>query len=219
MCWNQDISINTFLFICFTLLFIFITNRFSKYKTHTFDNPLAYLLLLEVASMQLTEFFLWRNLQNKSMNQLLSSIVSFIITIQPLTIMLMIPNMIIKSVFIILYIILIKAYFMYSSKTKHLIFNTSVGKNGHLSWEFMNFKGYENIFLIIYLSLYVISLLLINSPLLAFFTIFSLIISLIFYYKYKTFGTMWCWTFNIFLLYFIVNIIIIQPYYEYNGLC
>ena len=35
--------------------------------------------------------------------------------------------------------------------------------------------------------------------------------------KYNTFGTMWCWSFNLFLLYFIVDILIIQPF-EY-GLC
>jgi hypothetical protein len=57
MCWNQDISINTFLFVCLTLLFIFITNTFTKYKTPFFNNPLMYLLLLLGASMQLIEFF------------------------------------------------------------------------------------------------------------------------------------------------------------------
>jgi hypothetical protein len=57
MCWNQDISINTFLFACLSLLFIFLTNKFTKYKTKTFDNPLVYLFFLVVASMQLIEFF------------------------------------------------------------------------------------------------------------------------------------------------------------------
>jgi len=61
MCWNQDISINTFIFACLSLLFIFFTNTFTKYKTPTFDNPIVYLFLLSVAAMQLIEYFLWRN--------------------------------------------------------------------------------------------------------------------------------------------------------------
>lgn len=27
MCWNEDISINTFMFSCLALLFIFVSNR------------------------------------------------------------------------------------------------------------------------------------------------------------------------------------------------
>lgn len=42
MCWNADISINTFTFGLFALLFIYIANTYSKYKTKTFENPLVY---------------------------------------------------------------------------------------------------------------------------------------------------------------------------------
>ena len=69
MCWNPDISINTFLFSCLTLLFIYITNTYTKYKTPLFDNPIFYLLFLAVVSIQLIEFFLWRNLKNKFINE------------------------------------------------------------------------------------------------------------------------------------------------------
>ena len=56
MCWNADISLNTFIFGLFSMIFIFITNTYTKYKTHTFNNPLMYLFLGVVISIQLLEF-------------------------------------------------------------------------------------------------------------------------------------------------------------------
>jgi len=219
MCWNQDISINTFLFACLALLFIFLTNTFTKYKTKTFDNPLVYLFLLEVAAIQLVEFFLWRNLKNKSMNELLSKITSFIVFIQPLTMMLLIPYITIKLPIVFLYFTFMMVYFVYRGIYNPIVYHTSIGVNGHLSWEWMNFKGYENIFLFIVLLFYVIPALSMNNFFITLFSIISLIISLFFYFKYNTFGTMWCWYVNLFLLYFIVEILLIKPFYEYNGLC
>jgi len=219
MCWNQDISINTFLFACLALLFIFFANTFTKYKTKTFDNPLIYLFLLEVAGMQLIEFFLWRNLKNKSLNELFSEIASFFVFIQPLTLMLMIPNIIMKYSIVFSYLIFVIAYFGYRGIYNPIIFHTSIGTNGHLSWEWMNYTGYENIFLFIYLLFFVTSLLFIKNTLLCLFVLISLFISLFLYYKYNTFSSMWCWYVNLFLLYFVIDILIIKPFYEYNGLC
>jgi len=51
MCWNADISLNTFIFGLFSMIFIFITNTYTKYKTQTFNNPLMYLFLGVVISM------------------------------------------------------------------------------------------------------------------------------------------------------------------------
>ena len=219
MCWNQDITINTFIFACLALLFIFLTNTFTKYKTKTFDNPLVYLFLLEVAAMQLIEFFLWRNLKNKSLNKLFSQIASVVVFIQPLTLMFMIPNAMMKYSIVFSYLIFVIAYYVYRGIYNPIIFHTSIGANGHLSWDWMNYKGYENIFLFIYLLFFVTSLLFIKNTLLCLFVLISLIISFFLYYKYNTFSSMWCWYVNLFLLYFIIDILIIKPFYEYNGLC
>ena len=54
---NADISINTFLFAFLALLFIYFTNTYTKYKTHSFDNKIMYLFTLSVVCMQLLEFF------------------------------------------------------------------------------------------------------------------------------------------------------------------
>jgi hypothetical protein len=112
MCWNPSISLNTFIFACLALLFIFYANTYTKYKTHTFDNPLVYLFLFEVAIMQLVEFYLWRNLKNKSINKNLSIIASFIILFQQLTLILMIPNLSIRYSMGLLYLVFDIAHYV-----------------------------------------------------------------------------------------------------------
>lgn len=220
MCWNEHISLNTFLFVCLALIFIFVSNTYTKYKTPTFNNPLVYLLILVMASMQLIEFFLWKNLQNKYINEILSIIGAYIIILQQLILIVMIPNSTIRYSMLVIYALFIIVFrTLYSKIFNPFYFNTSIGKNGHLSWNWMNFKVYENIWLVIGLLFYIIPLLILNNPLLAFFYISTLFLSLFFYFKYNTFGTIWCWAFNLFLLYFIIDILLIQPYCEYNSLC
>jgi len=219
MCWNADISINTFLFSCFVLLFIYFTNTYTKYKTPLFDNPIVYLFILSVVSMQLIEFFLWRNLKNKSVNETLSKLSSFLFILQPLFLMLLIPVLKIKKTMLTLYLLFMAFYLTYKKIFSPIIFHTSIAKNGHLSWEFVNNKGYEYIFTFIYLLFYISTAFLVNNFLITLFLIPSFILSLFFYFRDGTFGTMWCWISNLFLLYFLVDILIVKPYYEYNGLC
>jgi hypothetical protein len=217
MCWNQDISINTFVFSCLALFFIYYTNTFTRYKTPLFDNPVVYLFFLSVVSMQLIEFFLWRNLNN-SLNESLSKLASILFILQPLFLILIIPTLSTLYMMLFIYSIFMLTYLFYKKMYSPINFHTSIGKNGHLSWEFVNLKGYESIFALLYLLIYISTVFIINSPLLTIFLIPSFLISLV-YYKDNTFGTMWCWISNLFLLFLIINILIIQPYYQYSGLC
>jgi hypothetical protein len=220
MCWNKDISLNTFLFGILSLLFIYYTNTYSKYKSTTFKNPLVYLFLLSVTSMQLIEYFLWKNINNKSKNEFYSKIASVIIVIQILILIFMITNKKLKYIIfsLFLFFILLYMFYYFYNKNSSLHFKTSIGKNGHLSWEWMNYKGYENIWLFIWLLFYIIPAFTINNFIISFFLLISLFGSLI-YLKENTFGSMWCWIGNIFFLYFIIDILIIKPFYEYNSLC
>ena len=218
MCWNSDISINTFVFSCLTLAFIYFTNTYTKYKTPFFDNPLVYVFILSVVSMQLIEFFLWRNLKNKKINNYLSQLASILIVLQPFFLMLLIPILKIRYAMVSFYLLFMSACLIYKKIYHPINFHTSVESNGHLAWDFLSHKGYEYIFDIVYLLFYIIPIFIINHILIYAFLIPSFLIS-IFYFKYNTFGSMWCWISNLFLLYFIVNILLIQPYYEYKGLC
>lgn len=221
MCWNKDISLNTFLFACFALLFIYITNTYTRYKTPTFDNPLVYLLVFLVSSMQLLEYFIWKNLNNKSMNTFLSKLGLLLIFLQIFSIILFVDNETYK--YFILFCFLLFSFIVYLYKTIHspFVFKTIVSKNGHLSWEWLRFDGIEKIILLIILLFYFIPALLIKNMTLSNVYIGGLffLLSYLFLKNDNTYGSMWCWLINLFLLRIIIDILIIQPFYEYNGLC
>lgn len=219
MCWNPDISINTFLFSTLTLLFIYYTNTYTKYKTPTFDNPLVYLYIFTVISMQLIEYFLWKNLKNKKWNEIFSKIASVLINMQVFSLIFLVKYAPYRSLFFILYVLFLIIYFYYKDNYSPIQFTTSIGTNGHLSWNWMLYQGYENIFLVLWLLFYVCLLVFIDNYILSSFIIFLLVISLFFYFRNNTFGTIWCWSANLFMMYFLVNILFIQPFFEYNGLC
>ena len=219
MCWNADISLNTFLFGFISLVFIFITNTFTRYKTPTFDQPLVYLFFGVLISMQLFEFFVWRNLKNNKLNMILSKVKSILVVAQPLILMLMVQNKTVRYSIIGLYVLYTAAYRFYKLNFSPFNFRTSVS-NGHLKWEWIDLKGKERINYLIYLVFYLTSLLLlVNKTALKIFGIFSLLFSIFFYYKDGTFGSMWCWIINLLFFYFLVNILIVQPFNEYNALC
>ena len=216
MCWNPDISLNTFIFAILALLFIFLANTFTKYK-NVISNPYFYLFFLLVAFVQLMEFLLWRNLSNKKLNVFFSKILCGLVLLQPIMLIFMIPDMFIK-LFILLCYICVLIYIKYSSSSS-FVFHTSIGKNGHLLWEWSNFN---NIYLlIINLLFYIIPLILINNLIITIAALGTIIFSLYFNGSFitGTFGSVWCWLSNIILLLFIIDILLIKPYYEYNNLC
>lgn len=222
MCWNADISLNTFLFGCFALCFIYITNTYTKYKTHTFDNPFVYLFVFAVISMQLVEYFLWKNLKHKSLNQFYSRIAWLIVVLQPIFLMLMIQGGL-RYVMLGLYGLFGVIFRIFYPNYGGSEFHTSVGKNGHLNWEWMNSddshpKYFTQVHLL-FLLFYIIPLLLTQNKWLTIFTISTLLFSIFFYSQQGTWGTIWCWSINLFLLYFVIHILVIQPFLEYNALC
>lgn len=56
MCWNQKVSLNTFLFSLFAASFAYFNNVLNFY---------TYLYFISFISMQLVEYFAWGNLNNK----------------------------------------------------------------------------------------------------------------------------------------------------------
>ena len=70
MCWNAEVSLNTFLFSSFVLCLIIYNNTYTQYKIKDFNNIWIYLFFVSFILMQLFEFFIWRNVDNKLYNKL-----------------------------------------------------------------------------------------------------------------------------------------------------
>ena len=208
MCWNPTVSIGTFVFTCVTLVFIYVTNTFTPYKIPLLNHPFAYVFIFAVACIQLVEFFLWNNLDHFARNTFFSKIAAWLIIVQQVSLMMMIPTSAIRSNMLLVYALYMLVYSFYRTQYNPIKFHTHVGANGHLSWEWMNYKGYENIWLVVGLLFYIVPVLLIRNVTLIALVIPMLLASLFFYFKYDTFGSMWCWWSNLLFVYFIIHIIV-----------
>jgi len=220
MCWNEDISLNTFLFACFALVFIYIANTYTRYKSTPFENTLTYLFVFLVASMQLLEYFLWRNLKHKSMNTLLSKMGLGLLILQILSLLFMVEGMY-RSILFVLFLLYLIAVYLYKSMYSPFVFKTTVSKNGHLSWDWLQFLGYEKIILFVGLLFYTVPAFFLKSV-----SYSNLVLGGIFFLiaymvskNDNTYGSLWCWLVNLLLLKEVIGILLVKPYYEYNGLC
>lgn len=118
MCWNAAVSLNTFLFSSFALLLIIYNNSFTKYKIKELNNKWTYILFESIILMQLIEFFLWRNINNKYYNNLFSILAISLLVIQPIAGIMIIKTTTIRNVLLFVYLLLAIPYSIYQFSTK-----------------------------------------------------------------------------------------------------
>ena len=220
MCWNESVSLNTFVFSSATLLFIWYNHTYTQYKLSEFDNPYFYFLMLSFTSMQLIEYFLWKSIhtKNKEMDKQFSLIGLIIVRVcQPLALLLLIPKAyeLMQKILFVLYFSLLIIVYTYKYFYNPLVFKTVVDKRGSLDWHWGYLNGYERILFMVHL--FICLTLFLSYP------FYALIIAIyLFYtvYAYKySFGSMWCWITNTILLYMLFKLLILLPYQERNKLC
>lgn len=74
MCWNQEVSLNTFLFSAFGSLLAYFNGVIGLFHL---------LFFFSFISIQLVEYFTWKYLNNRKLNTILSKIALALILIQP----------------------------------------------------------------------------------------------------------------------------------------
>jgi hypothetical protein len=213
MCWNQYVSINTFVFGIFGLLLIFFNNKYSNYKIDFFKNSYAYLFMLSFMFMQLFEFILWRNLHNQLINKIASTLGFLLLSIQPIASLLLLNNIQLRNKLLLTYSIPAFMFVVYNifvanihtvlSPSGHLAWKWTFYKNGLLSWIIIPFYLFFLFFSLLYNKYY-------NS-------LFILLLYFIFIYyfgKDGSSGSIWCLSVNSIVLYFLLQILIVMPYYE-----
>ena len=216
MCWNQYVSLNTFIFSVFVLLLIAYNNEYTQYKTPFFDNKLIYFFFMSFITMQLIEFFLWKYLNNKKINNIFSMLGSLLLIIQPIASLFLIKDEVLRYSLMIPYSICALIFFIYEINNNS--FYTTVSKSGHLAWKWIDLSGYKLILYFLWYGLLFFSLLYNKhyKPLL--YVIFLLVITYYSYYKDGSAGSLWCWTINSAMLYYAFNLLIILPFKE-HGIC
>jgi hypothetical protein len=217
MCWNQNVSLNTFMFSFFILMLIFYNNNYTQYKISEFDSIYVYLFFLSFMSMQLIEFFIWKNINNKSLNKFYSILGLLLVVLQPIISLMMLNDNNLKYNLITTYIAF-SSLFVYYKLAK---FDTisSVSKNGHLKWDWFHFTKYE--FIIIY-GLWLLFLIyspIVNKHYKILFYVMSLFaISMYSFYKDGSEGSLWCWSINTIMIYYAFKLLFWMPFVE-HGIC
>ena len=216
MCWNQYVSLNTFLFSAFVLVLIVYNNKYSPYKLDELNSIYTYFFLMSFFVMQLIEFFIWRNLNNKDLNKLFSNLGALLLLLQPVASLTMLKDIDLRNKMLTLYVIPAFSYFIYEFVNKDFL--TVVSKTGHLKWDWLDVSGNKRILLIAWLFFLFFSLFYNKYYLAVTYTVVLLIISLYSYQKDGSFGSLWCWSINSLMLFFVIKLLVILPYKQ-HGLC
>lgn len=222
MCWNQYVSLNTFVFGVFVLLLIAFNNKYSQYKIPFFKNIFVYFFFMSFISMQFIEFLLWRNLDNKLMNKLITYAGYILLVIQPIASLFLLDNVGLRNKLIFIYLIPTFLFFLYQYYN-NFTFVTNVTKTGHLKWDWgamdITIDPIFTIFTYIwYLGFGSVSFILNKYYWLFFGSCLLFIISYYCYFRDGSAGSLWCWMANSIMLIYLIQILIYLPYKE-NGLC
>uniref|UniRef100_A0A6C0I6Z9 Uncharacterized protein n=1 Tax=viral metagenome TaxID=1070528 RepID=A0A6C0I6Z9_9ZZZZ len=213
MCWNKEVSLNTFIFVVFALCFIYYNNKCTQYKLKEF-NFWMYVIIISIGLMQLNEYFIWKHIDNNIINYYLTCITILIVLSQAYVNIMssMSINKNIKSI-ITFVTILLYIYIVNYNNIK-----TTVAPNGHLQWNFLKREHGLFLFIIFAMCGFVPMYMDKQYESLVIY-LFIVVISLYMYWKHNTFHSMWCWMANFILLYYIIKILIILPYQEKGKLC
>lgn len=220
MCWNKDISLNTFIFGIGTLLFVYYSNNNTRYKLDGFSSKWNYIFYLSFIFIQLIEYFIWKSIEtnNNDMNRLFSLIGFIVIFLQPITSLMTIQN---KNIYplIKVYVIIIIIYLILRKLFNPIKFITTVGKNGHLSWKWLENKNYWQLIFIVWIMLFSYKDLRVSykSPQ---YILYYLIALYLYFtdYNENTAGSSWCWISNTLFIYILFMLLFVLPYKE-KGLC
>lgn len=215
MCWNQEVSLNTFLFSGFVLLLIIYNNAFTKYKIEELNYVWIYLFLASFIFMQLIEFFIWRNMNDAFYNRVFSTMAALLLMVQPVfSIMIIRSNIPLRNLLLVSYLVIAIPFSTFRFLTKK--FQSEKTKTGHMRWKY--FEG-EPIILITWLFFFLFSLVYEKFWIGILLGVCLLFIS---YYNYRhehSMGSMWCWMANSIMIYYALYLLFYLPFIEKNQIC
>jgi hypothetical protein len=181
MCWNAEVSLNTFLFGMISMTIVLLLNKIS-FITILFTSTLSLI--------QLMEYYAWNNINNKDAIFKLSIIGYIIIVSQILILNYGFLNNNDSLIAVIIILILSIYFFIYNYQNDK--FYMEKGGNKHLIWHWVDIP---TPLLLVVLIFYIYPA--IQNGIITFMAIIiPLLISLYYYYKYKTWGSMWCYISN-----------------------
>jgi len=192
MCWNANISLNTYIFGLFASSFAFYNGDIKM--------P-AFIFYQSIIAIQLIEYFIWSKTFS---NRLLSQLGLLLILSQPIFNIIKIESKPFLIPYILVsYLLFVAILYLFIIPINTINFSSVPHKNGHLSWNWLNW----NILIILIWYIFLSSRWIIDKIYLSFiFITLLLIITIVLYKKSNTWGSLWCWFCNIFSFYYILKV-------------
>jgi len=215
MCWNKEISLNTFLFSSFVLLLIIYNNEYTQYKINELNNVWMYLFFVSFILMQLIEYFIWKNIDNKFYNKIFTISAVLLLFLQPIATNMLISDIILQRSLLFLYLVFAIPFIIYRIQTKNI--NSSVSKLGHLQWNIIfdiKNNNIDKLLLILWFIFFLFPLFYQRNPCGFLFGFITLSIITYNYYKDNTIGSMWCWVVNSIMIYYASYLLLYLPFYK-----
>jgi hypothetical protein len=164
--------------------------------------------------MQLIEFFIWRNINDKYYNTLFSILATCLLLSQPVFSIMMLTDLQLRNILVMLYLVVAIPYSIYKFSTKKIF--AVVGKSGHLKWDFFDAHWF---IMLLWFSFFFFSFIYDGKWLGFVFGIFTLYMIYIKYKKDDTMWSMWCWIVNSIMIYYAFYLLVLLPFYEKGCIC
>lgn len=211
MCWNKEVSLNTFLFSSFVLLLIMYNNKYTQYKVKELDNIWVNIFFMSFILIQLIEFMIWRNIDDEKKNAFYSKLANLLLLLQPVASLMILNDKHIRTILLSLYLFLAVPFSIFRFITKDI--KSSISDLGHLKWDFITKKG-EWYFFMYWLFFFLFSFFY-NGKYWGFsFGVITLLLIINNYNNDDSVGSMWCWVANSIMIYYAIYLLIYLPYKE-----
>ena len=135
MCWNKEVSLNTFVFSSLVLCLIIYNNAYTQYKIVELNSIWVYLFFVSFILMQLIEYFIWNNINNPIYNNIFTIMATLLLIVQPIATNMLISDRLIQRTMLIIYLIGVIGIAINRFPIRDI--NSTVSKQGHLKWNIL----------------------------------------------------------------------------------
>jgi hypothetical protein len=164
--------------------------------------------------MQLIEFFIWKNINNKFYNNIFSISAALLIIMQPVASIMILTNVKLRNLLLSSYLVLAIPFTIYKFSTTYI--HSVISESGHLRWQFF---GATYITWITWLFFFLFSFVYEKKWVGLFLGSIALLITFINYSNDHSLGSMWCWSVNSIMIYYAFYLLIVLPFKEKLGIC
>jgi len=214
MCWNKEVSLNTFLFSSFVLGLVVYNAHHTKYKIHLFQNNWVVVFFMSFIVIQLIEYFIWKNIKHPFYNSVFSTIAAIIIFLQPVVSTMLINNATIRNHLLFLYLLIFLPFVVYRLFTKRIF--SKVNSKGNLNWSFFEMPAVLGM---MWYFFFLFPLLYSHIYFGLTFGIVTLLLLAINIKEYNSISSLWCWVVNSVMVVCAALLLFYLPFKEKQRLC